>query len=131
VTKKLKSDKQPTSPSNLSPSAQPFVPASESKKDKEKDVKIEGAPVTTPEVPKYEKRNFYDDISTDRDLSQRRDMMKKDTETFGSLANNYGHYNRQRPRYFSSGGGGRGGRGGRGGWRGNSGPGRSGLTAQG
>jgi len=64
-------------------------------------------------------------------LSQRRDMMKKDTETFGSLANNYGHYNRQRPRYFSSGGGGRGGRGGRGGWRGNSGPGRSGLTAQG
>jgi len=115
-TKKLKNEK-PTSPSILSPSAQPFIPAAEIKKDK--DVKNEGTASTTPEAPKYEKRNFYDDISTDRDMNQRRDMVKKDTETFGDTATNYGYYNRQRPRYFSNGGGGRG-RGGRGGWRGGS-----------
>jgi len=50
-------------------------------------------------------------------MGQRRDMVKKDTETFGESGQNYGYYNRQRPRYFGSGGSrGRG----RGGWRGNS-----------
>jgi len=111
--KKLKSEK----PIHLSPSAQPFIPASESKKDtKEKDTKIEGVPVpdNIPIAPKYEKKNFFDDISTDRDVSQRRDMVKKDTETFGDIAANYGYYNRQRSRYFNAGGGrGRGGGGGR------------------
>jgi len=37
-------------------------------------------------------------------------MVKKDTETFGDIAANYGYYNRQRSRYFNAGGGrGRGG----------------------
>jgi len=53
------------------------------------------------------KKNFYDDISTDRDVGQRRDMVKKDTETFGAIAANYGYYNRQRSRYFNAGGRGR------------------------
>jgi len=125
LMKKLKTEKQPISPSNLSPSAQVFIPASESKKEKEK----EKSELPTTDVPKYEKKDFYDDISTDREINQRREMVKKDTETFGESASNYGYYNRQRPRYFSSGGNrGRG----RGGWRGgNSGYGRSSLTAQG
>jgi len=111
LLKKLKSDK----PTHLSPSAQPFVPASESKKDikENKETKsIEGvpAPDNFPIAPKYEKKNFFDDISTDRDVSQRRDMVKRDTETFGDIAANYGYYNRQRSRYFNAGGGrGRGG----------------------
>jgi len=65
------------------------------------------------------RKNFYDDISTDRDVGQRRDMVKKDTETFGDIAANYGYYNRQRPRYFNSGGNYRG-RGRGGAWRGGS-----------
>jgi len=80
----------------------------------------EGAPASenAPIAPKYEKKNFFDDISTDRDVGQRRDMVKKDTETFGDIAANYGYYNRQRSRYFNAAGGrGRGGgqRGSRGG----------------
>jgi len=49
-------------------------------------------------------------------MSQRRDMVKRDTETFGESAANYGYYNRGRGRYYNNSGRGRG-RGG-GGWRG-------------
>jgi len=129
--KKLKSGSEKPSPSSisnqpshLSPSAPPFVPAAEGKKEsKEKDEKesIDGVPIpdNLPTATKYEKKNFYDDISTDRDVGQRRDMVKKDTETFGDIAANYGYYNRQRPRYFNSGGNYRG-RGRGGAWRGGS-----------
>jgi len=107
----------------LSPSAAPFVPASDKKdqKGEKEETVIDGIQVPVnnlPTAPKYEKKNFYDDISTDRDVGQRRDMVKKDTETFGDIAANYGYYNRNRARYFNSGGNYRGrGRGG-GGWRG-------------
>jgi len=77
------------------------------------------------------KKNFFDDISTDRDVSQRRDMVKKDTETFGDIAANYGYYNRQRPRYFNSGGNYRGRRGGRGGGGSNTGTGYGGGVLNG
>jgi len=84
-------------------------------------------------LPSMRKRIFFDDISTDRDVSQRSDMVKKDTETFGDIAANYGYYNRQRPRYFNSGGGGGTYRGrGRGGpWRGGSSAGGAGGNVNG
>jgi protein LSM14 len=110
--KKLKSGSEKSSTnSQLSASAQTFVPAAEGKKESKDKESIDGVPVPDglPTAPKYEKKDFYDDISTDRDVSQRRDMVKKDTETFGDIAANYGYYNRQRPRYFNQGGGGGGG----------------------
>jgi len=146
LLKKLKSGSEKSSSStssnqssSLSPSAVPFVPAAEGKKElkagekEDKENVIDGVqvPDNLPTAPKYEKKNFFDDISTDRDVSQRRDMVKKDTETFGDIAANYGYYNRQRPRYFNSGGNYRGRRGGRGGGGSNTGTGYGGGVLNG